>query len=202
MTGYAVIGLHGVDSKLSPGKKVLWAPWPQTLAYHDMVSQKAFKISGQGHVATLTQLLGADRAHRTYVLDLVRNQGYPLGEALHVARMECAHEWAFFAESASENGPLPKAPRVSGPGNAAPAAATNTKTQGFRTREERLAHGFSAKGTVEKSAKGRKFCKHWNDSRGCNKVCPDDYVHACDVEVSPGKACGATDHNRIAHQYD
>ena len=202
MTGYAIIGLYEVDSKLSPGKKVVWAPWPQTLAYHDMVSQKAFKISGQGHVATLAQLLAADRAHRTYVLDLVRNQGYPLGEALHVARMECAHEWAFFAEVASDSGPSAKAPRVSGPGNAASAAAANTKAKGFRTREERLAHGLSAKGTVEKSSKGRKFCKHWNDSRGCNKVCPDDHVHACDVEVSPGKACGATDHNRIAHQYD
>ena len=52
--------------------------------------------------------------------------------------------------------------------------------------------------TVSMLKGGRKLCKAWNDSRGCNnRSC--DSVHACDVRLPDGNACMRKDHNRANH---
>ena len=97
-----------VDSKLVKDGKVLWAPWDEVLAYHDWVSRKAHEVSSQGYVPTIAQLSAADRVHRLYVLDLVRNQKYPLGESFQVVRIECAHGWTFFTAGGTTSQYKPK----------------------------------------------------------------------------------------------
>ena len=52
--------------------------------------------------------------------------------------------------------------------------------------------------TVSMAKGGRKFCKAYNDGRGCNRSpCPD--LHTCDVRLPSGAACNSTQHTRLQH---
>ena len=53
--------------------------------------------------------------------------------------------------------------------------------------------------TAKQTKDGKKFfCKPWNDPRGYAKTpCKD--VHACDILMASGNACGATNHTRQSH---
>ena len=204
MMAYSVIGMKMVASKTQQGTQVMWAPWEDTLAYHDWVTRKAHaEIGTNGHIPTLGQLVAADRAHRLFVLDLVRNQNYPLGEALAVARLECAHEWSFQPVASGQiqydmTGATSKIPASQ---SQEPTPLTqSTSMGGFRTKTERVSHGLSAKGTIDTEA-GKTLCKKLNGPRGCKSPCVDSKHHACDVEVAVGRACGRTDHGRIGHVF-
>ena len=47
-----------------------------------------------------------------------------------------------------------------------------------------------------------EVCKLWNDPRGCGNGgthCVKGRLHACDVKLASGGACGQTTHNRVNH---
>ena len=52
--------------------------------------------------------------------------------------------------------------------------------------------------TISMIRGGRKICKEWNDSRGCNKKNCDS-IHGCDVRLPDGSACLSKSHNRMTH---
>ena len=51
--------------------------------------------------------------------------------------------------------------------------------------------------TVSQIKGGQRFCKPWNDGRGCQQdKCPN--IHKCDMKLSTGKPCFAG-HTRLQH---
>ena len=45
----------------------------------------------------------------------------------------------------------------------------------------------------------KNICKAWNDGRGCKTPCVRRFVHACDIRLAEGRACGSKDHRRVDH---
>jgi len=112
-------------------------------------------------------------------------RGQNVGSALEEVLMECRLEWRTPSPSAL----------------AAPPPSLET---GLRRKVTEAPDSSSPEGkqrrlnTVSMAKGGRKFCKPWNDSRGCTRAnCPD--IHGCDVRLNSGLPCGSTSHNRQSH---
>ena len=172
---YAIAGVHLVESVVSPGKKVRFAPLDTNMNYCDFALARA----AESHpVAQQLQWLEARDLHtRGKMVEFMR-QGVPQGEALTKAMHECEVLWTVQQSVLLEvDKPSPTASAPSEPGQK-------------RSRKDR---------TVTVLQGGQAICKRHNDQRGCTakeKDCPDRKRHACDAKKPDGTACGSTTHNR------
>ena len=125
---------------------------------------------------TLTRGLMASKVHRGW------SAGQSLREALHETHLE----WR-------------------SPGSKAQTVATPNKDDRKRKVTEidipppKVSRPSGHVQTVSTLKGGKRLCKPYNDGRGCSGDCGD--VHACDVKLPSGSACGSTKHSRLNHPH-
>ena len=158
-------------------------PLDQALAYADHALQSTMEY---GH-GSLLWLEKCDTLTRSKMASLVR-RGYTGGSALAEALRQTHLEWRSPAlqptmlEAAS-----PNAKR-----KAAEMASAEEKVQPSRRQIK-----SDKWPTVSQIKGGQRFCKPWNDGRGCQQAkCPN--IHKCDVKLPSGKPCSAS-HTRLQH---
>ena len=211
---YAYCGTFEVQSKSSPGSKVLFFSWQDAITYVDESMHNVLTIAIPEE-AKLHWWRTRDETVRTEMAALVNDQ-WPAGEALKEAVKANAHHWemADAVVAAPEDGDedVDMEPRH----GARPQQAAG-KGRGKRPR---VGGGSSSRGSqgggsfhmvngrairkITTDSRGTKYCGAWNSERGCTRNqadCPQEAVHACNVSVAKGKACGDPKHTCAGHHF-
>ena len=163
------------------GKDVLMMDLSTAMSYAD----RALADCATYGRNSMTWLSRNDLLTRGTMASLMRQQ-WPAGEALQEALRQHHVDW----KSPVMQGALPESP----PKRSAPDAMPPTPQDSKRARLLK-ADGLA---TISMVKGGRRLCKTWNDSRGCqNKRCEN--LHQCDVKMPSGKACLSKSHNRLQH---
>ena len=164
------------------GKDKLVMPLHVALDYCDLALRHC---SSYGN-SSLAWLQRNDLLTRGSMCAKVR-RGLTAAVALQEALHETHLEWRSPAPRAQDSGPA----NPGGPKGGTKRPLEDTIPPPPPPRGPRVQTVSMAKG-------GRKICKSWNDSRGCqDKSC--DSLHGCDVRLPNGSACLSKSHNRQNH---
>ena len=187
MNAWTFAGAYDVDSVIVPGTKVRMIGYGQALGYADW-ALKQTQDRGSGRVAWLME---KDTLTRGVMVNHQR-RGYPAGEALQLALVECKADWR------EKDAHVPPPPKREWPGSPGGKGARDDKRRRTEDNTGRARMEASPKGkskgeekvlTVSTFPGGSKACKPWNDGRKCeNRSCRDE--HSCDrLLKSTNKAC-------------
>lgn len=200
---WALTGCCLVDT---PTGKVAFCTWPEAIRYVQMLRDKSeHLIDKYSESSVVSYLLRTEEDLRAKAIELARKKTDPIswGQALERVAKDYSHLWQDNKDALRGSRPTkerdpPKGGREQGrdrrdtrrrtpePRRQPPPPATPEK----RPRVDKLTATHLGK---------IPLCKPWNDSRGCQKVCPKGDVHGCDILLDSGKACGSKDHTRQQH---
>ena len=206
LTGvYSYCGTHEVPSKVTKGM-VIFFPWEIGLSYADDCMHNTIKID-MPETDKLQWLRSRDEATRGEMVGLI-SEGWPAGEALTKAFEMMAHYWRMEdgARAAPQKDTVVSSAREDRERTPAQPAKRSRQRSPRRTSNANTKYHSGPDGkplrktTIDGT--GRKYCGKFNSASGCTpneRDCPQGAIHACNVTVGKGRACGRREHDCAAH---
>ena len=207
---WAIAGCFSVDHN---GEKREYVTWPEACAYFHVFQSRAFKLLGSHTTGVTLRYISTIEEHmRTQAIDLARSEDVvPWGLALSTALKDESDIWnerkdllrgaGAGGSQQSQRPPVQTALGNGGSNNDAAADSGKGRgknSQSSGSQQQSLPSRKKWK-TQTLNSRNQKFCKAFNDKRGCERNCPRGECHACDIQLATGRACESKTHNRNTH---
>ena len=193
-TTWSVAGCFEAELGTDTGEKAVFCHWAEATSYTQVFEERAYAELPLHTEESVTQWIShVESEMRTRAIELVRGTERLLwGRALVRALRDLSSLW-------SETRHLLQCRRP--PGNfSVPPPPTLGKAQTMPpVRSAPVGANHRKWMHSAATAAGAAICKRFNDQRGCKGTCPTGKLHACDVTVATGSACGRKDHCRLGH---
>ena len=209
---WAIAGAYEVTYENTPGQPstTFFAEWQAVIDYLRVFEDKAWEVmEAYADQDVLHYVLSTEEFMRSKAIELSRQHDHlPWGEALRRALREYSSKWIDAREILRS---VPRRKGVATPG--APPAHPAGLLQGGGKQGNKGTNQGGGKGGDKGGGKstgkgkgalaptnssGKEFCKSYNNRQGCSTPCVQGKLHACDVMLVKGNACGAP-HKRSEH---